>query len=530
MFTIFSIPKPFIDPHISIIQTNAIKSWFNVSSDIEVILCGNDFGVKEICQKNNIQHIANVECTESGTPLLNSVFNLVRKQAKYDIIIYINADIIITSDFLKIFNFLPPEDFLIVGRRWDLNITELLDFSKNWEEDINKMIKKEGRLHAQAGSDYFIFRKGLFKNLPPFAVGRIGWDNWMLQESFDKNILVIDATPLAKVIHQNHDYRHKVENLKQEDKKNISLTGIAKFLPTLRNVKYEFRSNGIKKRIVFFNNFNQIIKKNIYNFMINLKKSLVGLIRIILKPLKNPLLRFIKPWNALLRKIISKSHKIQMQIEWGIPTNPEWFDHYEDLYYLWGHENKNSFWLERGVFSSLAVKEHANILELCCGDGFNAQHFYAPKAVKVVAVDFDESAIKHARKYNQSPNIQYDVKDIRSDMPGGEFDNIVWDAAIKHFTENEIAALMKTIKSRLKVGGVLSGYTIVERAGGKSLAQHEYEFKDKKDLLRFLEPYFANVIVFETIFPERHNLYFYASDGILPFTEKWDKIIYSLKD
>ncbi|MBU0722481.1 glycosyl transferase family 2, partial [Patescibacteria group bacterium] len=134
MFTIFSIPKPFTDPHINIIQTNAINSWLNVSDTIEIILCGNDFGVKEICQKNNIQHISNVECTNSSTPLLSSVFNLVREKAKYDIIIYINADIIITSDFLKIFNLLPKQDFLIVGRRYDLNITKLLDFSKNWEE------------------------------------------------------------------------------------------------------------------------------------------------------------------------------------------------------------------------------------------------------------------------------------------------------------------------------------------------------------------------------------------------------------
>jgi len=51
MFTIFSIPKPFVDPHISIIQENAIKSWLNVSSDIEVMLCGSDSGVKEFCQK-----------------------------------------------------------------------------------------------------------------------------------------------------------------------------------------------------------------------------------------------------------------------------------------------------------------------------------------------------------------------------------------------------------------------------------------------------------------------------------------------
>ena len=47
-------------------------------------------------------------------------------------------------------------------------------------------------------------------------------------------------------------------------------------------------------------------------------------------------------------------------------------------------------------------------------------------------------------------------------------------------------------------------------------ARHEYEFHDKADLARFLEPWFANVQVWETVFPTRTNLYFFASDGDLP--------------
>jgi hypothetical protein len=71
--------------------------------------------------------------------------------------------------------------------------------------------------------------------------------------------------------------------------------------------------------------------------------------------------------------------------------------------------------------------------------------------------------------------------------------------------------------------GTLSGYTLAERDdGGKHLQQHEYEFKSKEDLARFLRPHFKNVTVFETIFPERHNLYFWASDGIIPFMGGWD--------
>ena len=92
----------------------------------------------------------------------------------------------------------------------------------------------------------------------------------------------------------------------------------------------------------------------------------------------------------------------------------------------------------------------------------------------------------------------------------------------RHFTEIEIDAIMSAIKLRLTKDGILSGYTIVENHGGiKQLHQHEYEFKNKEDLLRFLKPYFSNIKIFETKYPTRHNLYFWASDSVLPFDKSW---------
>ena len=112
----------------------------------------------------------------------------------------------------------------------------------------------------------------------------------------------------------------------------------------------------------------------------------------------------------------------------------------------------------------------------------------------------------------------FKVGDIRSDIPEGPFDNIVWDAAVEHFTESEICSIMERIKSVLDPNGTLSGYTIIEPAdGGKHLHQHEYEFHSKEDLSRFLSPHFKHIHIFETIFPSRTNLYFYATDGLLPF-------------
>jgi SAM-dependent methyltransferase len=207
------------------------------------------------------------------------------------------------------------------------------------------------------------------------------------------------------------------------------------------------------------------------------------------------------------------------------PPQPEWFDHYCDQFYLF-RKTQNPLWVERGTFGLLAIEEGANVLELCCGDGYNSFHFYSIRANKVVSVDFDKDAIPHAKKYNQAKNVEFSLCDIRYNMPDGVFDTVVWDAAIEHFTEDEIANIMSNIKTRLKPNiGILSGYTIVESpTGQKSLSHHEREFRSKEDLKSFFTPHFNNVKVFETIYPSRHNLYFFASDGVLPFDKNWEHI------
>lgn len=221
----------------------------------------------------------------------------------------------------------------------------------------------------------------------------------------------------------------------------------------------------------------------------------------------------IKSINWMMRKLTAGTHFLQYALEWGWEPRPEWFDHFVDQH--WQMSAKNSgLHVERGVFSRFLLKPNGRMLELCCGDGFNSRHFYSSAVNIVTAVDFDENAITHARRFNSAPNIEYRQLDIRSGLPAGPFDNIVWDAAIEHFTQAEIDKLLKEMVDLLGKTGIVSGYTITEREDGrKSNALHEYEFKDKEDLRRFFTPHFQHVKVWETIYPTRHNLYFAASQS-----------------
>jgi SAM-dependent methyltransferase len=235
------------------------------------------------------------------------------------------------------------------------------------------------------------------------------------------------------------------------------------------------------------------------------------------------MIRAARVLNRQVRALSKKTHGHQSDLEWNRGDSPEWYDHYLDLHFQW-HKNRIPFWVERGIFNLLAIKDEARLLELCCGDGFNSYHFYSARTSSVTAVDFDPEVIAHAKKNNQAENIAYSVADIRNGMPGGLFDNIVWDAAIEHFTKDEIASIMREIKERLGQNGVLSGYTILELDPGHGLRHHETEFTSKEDLMRFFTPHFKNVKVFETMYSSRHNLYFFASDSsALPFDSDWSR-------
>ena len=233
-----------------------------------------------------------------------------------------------------------------------------------------------------------------------------------------------------------------------------------------------------------------------------------------------PVVKIMRIIASFFREISAKIHKFQYKIEWSI-DNPEHFDHFIDMNFQW-KRTRHAFPMERGVFSSYALPGihgsiKGNTLDLCCGDGFYSYYFYSLHSAKVVGIDFDPLAIWSAKKFNSAENTEYVIGDIRNNIPDGPFDNIVWDAAMEHFTPSEIDGIMQNICRKLTPNGILSGYTIKEPESGKHLHQHEYEFHNKEDLASFLKPYFSKVQILETQYKQRTNYYFFASNSELPF-------------
>ena len=224
------------------------------------------------------------------------------------------------------------------------------------------------------------------------------------------------------------------------------------------------------------------------------------------------------------RTLVRVAYGAKRFLDWNVEPVPEFTDHYINHYFLWP-DYKRAFWLEGAVLSALAMVRGGRYLELCCGSGYYADLFYAAIAREIVAVDFDPRAIELASRQHARDNVRYQVLDIRQTLPEGPFDGVIWDGAIEHFSLAEIDAILPAIKRRLVPGGVLSGYTVAETGEGVQHPDHEQEFKGMDDLAARLRPHFAHVLVFEslhtTIAPPRHNLFFFAGDGTLPFDGTW---------
>jgi hypothetical protein len=230
LITLFSAPKPFTDPHIAMIQRNAIKSW-TLLADVDVILLGEETGLAESAKEFGVKHIPHVERNENGVPLISSMFQLARENSDSELLCIINADMILMSDFIEAARRLRMlrDKYMLLSQRWDLDITQPLDFANGWENRLRSMVNGQAQLHRPAGSDFFLFPKSCYQDIPDFTIGRAGWDNWMIYKACAEGWPVIDCTPSVMIVHQNHDYSHlpgaKPHYEHPETNENIRLAG-----------------------------------------------------------------------------------------------------------------------------------------------------------------------------------------------------------------------------------------------------------------------------------------------------------------
>lgn len=231
MVTLFAVPKPFRG-HVGVIQRNAIKSWAMLRPACQIVLLGDDDGTLEMAKECGADHVSEVARNEFGTPLLDAVFAAAERVATNDVLCYVNADIMLMSDFMAAITRLAGQmqRFLMVGRRWDVDIDGPWDFERrDWEDRLRSYVDRHGAFHDPYGSDYFAFPRGLWRTLPPFALGRFFWEYWLVFRARSLGVSVADATGCVMAIHQSHDYSHSATGKPgvwgPETRRNVALAG-----------------------------------------------------------------------------------------------------------------------------------------------------------------------------------------------------------------------------------------------------------------------------------------------------------------
>jgi hypothetical protein len=241
VLTLFSVPKPFHGA-IGEIQRRALASWTVLADDVQVLLLGDEEGVGEAAREAGAEHLPDLALTDRGTPRLDSAFVAADRAARHPLRCFVNGDVILFEDLYAAARRVAEqvERFLIVGQTVDV------DEPSGRDDAIAR-----GQRRGAAALDYFVFPAGLYRDVPPFAIGRACFDNWLVWRA-RQDAIVVDATADVVAVHQRHDYAHvdggKAEAYYGEEAtRNLELAGGKSRLYTLHDASHVLRKGRLHR-------------------------------------------------------------------------------------------------------------------------------------------------------------------------------------------------------------------------------------------------------------------------------------------
>jgi hypothetical protein len=87
--------------------------------------------------------------------------------------------------------------------------------------------------------------------MPPFAIGRAGWDNWMFYQARRKNWPLVDASQSVMIVHQDHDYGHLPQGQPHyrlpETFENVKLAGGPRTIFNLLDADYQLTPSKLQE-------------------------------------------------------------------------------------------------------------------------------------------------------------------------------------------------------------------------------------------------------------------------------------------
>ena len=252
MITLFTSPKPFHEVN-GWNQLNALRSWKAICPENEIIIFGASTGAQAAAAEVNAVLVNDIECSSTGAPSFNKMVEYTRQYGRYDLQVYVNADILLNRSILdSIISASRRFDrFLMIGERMDLASDVELDVRQSdWVMQAIDLIKSSQlTTHGSTGIDYFGFVRGMWEELPPVFMGRAGCDQSLLHFILKSHIPIIDATLSVIAVHQFHDYQHLVGGVQEvfngNDRRLMNNAHkLHHSTPSIADANYRFMENG----------------------------------------------------------------------------------------------------------------------------------------------------------------------------------------------------------------------------------------------------------------------------------------------
>jgi 2-polyprenyl-3-methyl-5-hydroxy-6-metoxy-1,4-benzoquinol methylase len=173
----------------------------------------------------------------------------------------------------------------------------------------------------------------------------------------------------------------------------------------------------------------------------------------------------------------------------GVLKNWEWHDDPKRVF----------FSMARYKFVSKMFAGRENVLELGCGDAFNAP-IVAQTVKRLTVTDFDPLFIADARERMKEPwAFEAKTLDLLNDDIPGAFDGIYALDVFEHIAAEKEDAVMRKIAGALTPeGAVIVGMPSLESQAYASRASRDGHIncKSMPDLQAFMQRHFANVFMF----------------------------------
>ena len=142
---------------------------------------------------------------------MSSLFDAARSITAEGALCYVNSEVILLDDFLPALDRIRARRrrYLMIGQCWNFELAQSIDFGDpNWRAGLRDDCVASAVLRGKWYIDYFAFPSDLYASLPPFAVGRAYFDNWLVWRARVLGASVVDATAVVTAVHQHHGYSH----------------------------------------------------------------------------------------------------------------------------------------------------------------------------------------------------------------------------------------------------------------------------------------------------------------------------------